>query len=131
MKAEINTDNIFLVSQDTGEKISLKGVKTISTEDLKYESPIDDIKTGIHLLKSGEVTFMGEGLTVDRKTKNVMDVEIRKQQLYGMYERMKRNIEIAELMGWRTIESEIAIKCIMTELEMLGVDIKHIKEMVL
>lgn len=110
MKAEISTDNMFLVNQDTGEKISLKGVKQIDTEEL---------------------TFTGKGFKTNEKFKRLMDVEVRKQQLYGMYERMKRNIEIAELMGWRTIESEIAIKCIMTELEMLGVDIKHIKEMVL
>lgn len=131
MKAEISTDNVFLLNQDTGEQISLKGVKTISTEELEHESPIDDIKEGMRLLKGGEFTFTGEGFKTDKKFKRLMDVEIRKHHLYSLYEKMKRNIEIAELMGWRTIESEIAIKCIMTELEMLGVDIKHIEEMVL
>lgn len=129
MKAQINIDNIFLVNQDTGEQISLKGVKQIDTEEL--ESPIDDIKEGMRLLKGGELTFTGEGFKTDRKFKRLMDVEVRKHHLYSLYEKMKRNIEIAELMGWRTIESEIAIKCIMIELEMLGVDIKHIKEMAL
>lgn len=50
MKAEISTDNVFLLNQDTGEQINLKGVKTISTEELEHESPIDDIKTGMKLL---------------------------------------------------------------------------------
>lgn len=40
MKAKINTD--------TGEEISLKGVKTINAEE--FTSPIDDIKTGMKLL---------------------------------------------------------------------------------
>lgn len=118
MKVQINTDNIFLVSQDTGEKISLKGVKQIEMEEL--ESPIDDIKEGMKLLKGGEFTFTGEGFKIDRKFKRLMDVEVRKHHLYSLYEKMKRNIEIAELMGFRTIESEIVIKCIKIELEMLG-----------
>lgn len=118
MKGQISTDNIFLVSQDTGEKISLKGVKQIEMEEL--ESPIDDIKEGMKLLKGGEFTFTGEGFKTDGKFKRLMDVEVRKHHLYSLYENMKRNIEIAELMGFRTIESEIVIKCIKIELEMLG-----------
>lgn len=129
MKGQISTDNIFLVSQDTGEKISLKGVKQIDTEELT--SPINDIKEEMRLLKGVELIFTGEGFKTDRKFKRLMDVEVRKHHLYSLYEKMKRNIEMAELMGLGTIESEIVIKCIMIELEMLGVDIKHIKEMAL
>lgn len=118
MKGQISTDNIFLVSQDTGEKISLKGVKQIDTEELT--SPINDIKEGMRLLKGVELIFTGEGFKTDRKFKRLMDVEVRKHHLYSLYEKMKRNIEIAELIGLGSIESEIVIKCIKIELEMLG-----------
>lgn len=118
MKAEISTDNMFLVSQDTGEKISLKGVKQIDTEELT--SPINDIKEGMRLLKGVELIFTGEGFKTDRKFKRLMNVEVRKHHLYSLYEKMKRNIEMAELMGLGAIESEIVIKCIKIELEMLG-----------
>lgn len=123
MKGQISTDNIFLVSQDTGEKISLKGVKQIDTEELTSpinDIPIDDIKEGMKLLKGVELTFTGEGFKTDRKFKRLMDVEVRKHHLYSLYEKMKRNIEIAESRGWITIESEIVIKCIKIELEMIG-----------
>lgn len=118
MKAEISTDNMVLINQDTGEKISLKGVKTINAEELT--SPINDIKEGMRLLKGVELIFTGEGFKTDRKFKRLMDVEVRKHHLYSLYEKMKRNIEIAELIGLGTIESEIVIKCIKIELEMLG-----------
>lgn len=118
MKAEISTDNMFLVNQDTGEQISLKGVKQIDTEELT--SPINDIKEGMRLLKGVELIFTGEGFKTDRKFKRLMDVEVRKHHLYSLYEKMKRNIEIAELIGLGSIESEIVIKCIKIELEMLG-----------
>lgn len=44
MKAKINTDNMVLVNQDTGEKISLKGVKTINAEELKPTAEYEHAK---------------------------------------------------------------------------------------
>lgn len=123
MKGQISTDSIFLVSQDTGEKISLKGVKQIDTEELTSpinDIPINDIKEGMKLSKGVEFTFTVKGFKTDEKFKRLKDVEVRKHHLYSLEKKMKRNIEIAELMGFGTIESEIVIKCIKIELEMLG-----------